>query len=1634
MLYLSNISRVLASTVLCVSLLIPCIISAGEPPETETSGTAPFEVRYLEPAVPVDINMADLPKVNEAVNGWWHQEGSSSISRWKPPLSLPPGAEFRRAESTPGPNTIWDGPHFDSIDTETAGLLYGAADASLAVGPDHIVAVVNRAYEIYDKWGNYLAGPVSLYTFWYDVPNCEYMNIENSKVLYDEEHDRFVMTANGSNKSLCVACSHNENPVGIWRRYGYHMTVGDQTFEFPQAGIGRDALYVGANIFTPSAFVESRVYALDKSELYVGIPTGAVQVGLTSTYQTPQPLNLHGFQQHTWPTEGPHYFLAGHYPFYNAKDYTLFSFADPFGSPAVAPVATFDLNAVSGITTAWPSDAPQSGGGAALRAGHPYPLDFEYRNGYGWSTMSVGCLTSPATINNCIQWVQIDLAAGAIGPEGAGVYGIEDHWFLYPDLAANHCNDMMVGYTRTGASMHPAIWYTGREEGDPLGTLQAESQRKAGEAVYNSSYWGRYTGMTIDPNGTKFWYMGQYSKLLVADPNWGTYIGSWEFDWCQTTWFEGRKWHDVNGDGLEDPGEPGLNGWTIQVWLDDGDGVFDGDDILVDSQVTSTIGGIDGSYETIDFARGTYHIVEVPQPGWFVTQPPSGVQTEVLDGSGWGTGVHFGNFEMASLSGTKFEDVNGDGARDTGEPGLPGWIIYVDSNGDGMPNQTAVTGLDGSYSFGDLYPGTHFIWEEQQAGWVQTTANPDPVNVTTSGAVFTGIDFGNFQLGTISGLKFHDLDCDEILTPGEPGLVGWIFHLDEDGDGSPDQSVATDINGIYTFTGLSQGTYTVTEQAQAGWVQTTPDPLPIVITVDGTDVTGVNFGNCEMAGISGTKFEDMNHNGILDPGESGLPDWTIHLDADGDGVPDRVETTAADGTYRFSGLDLGTYFVTEQPQAGWVQTTPNPPPIVITVAGTAVTGVDFGNFQLGSISGLKFHDLSCEGHQGPGEPGLAGWIFHLDRDGVPDQSVATDINGVYTFVGLSPGTYTVTEQVQGGWWQSTPDPASIPVTTSGTVVTGIDFGNCEVATISGTKFEDLNDNGAWDPGEPGLPGWTIHLDGDGDGVPDRSETTAADGSYRFSGVDQGTYVVTEQLQAGWMQTTVNPPSITITFPGTTVTGVDFGNFRLGRIFGAKFEDLDHSGTREPGEPGIPGWVIFLDGNGDGVPDMQTATDLNGDYQFLNLSPHNYAVTEELQFGWIQTTPDPTPVSINASGDNLAGGDFGNFRMGVIGGAKFDDRNADGIWGPGEPGLSGWTITLHEDGDGLPDRNTVTDGDGQYSFGDLLPGSYVITELFQTGWIQTTADPAPVAITTSETVVIGVDFGNFRLGSISGMKFNDLNHDGIRDPGEPGLPGWSIDLDGNGDGVPDQTAITAPDGSYLFSGLAHGAYGVTEQVQPAWTQTTPDPAPIPILSGDMVTGVDFGNYFCEVTCTVEADVLQGSNPVTVQFTATAHVDPLCIATPVGWSWDFGDGVGLSTEQNPLYTYATPGNHTWTLTVTLNGVPCTATGTVLVNAYDMTFNDDHGRSHCCVNSTTGDWAWTAFDPRVGVFDTGRNSGMIQTQSGVMTIRSTPGMPWSMNIKYWLVYQRASGYFVYRAYRIKSPLTDQDTTNQPDVCDVP
>jgi len=717
-------------------------------------------------------------------------------------------------------------------------------------------------------------------------------------------------------------------------------------------------------------------------------------------------------------------------------------------------------------------------------------------------------------------------------------------------------------------------------------------------------------------------------------------------------------------------------------------------------------------------------------------------------------------FQPATINGEVFNDLNGNGVQDAGEPGLQGWTVELLSSNGTILN-TTLSDTNGNYSFTIVSPGTFTIKEVPQSGWFITLPAGNGTYAVTpaSGATITNENFGDFQSATITGEVFNDLNGDGILDNGESGLQGRTVQL-FDSSGKLLSSTLTDANGNYVLTGGGVGTLTVAEVVPAGWVQTypiSPASYSVSATSGGLSFAGRNFGDFQQTTISGELFVDLNDTGTMTAGDPGLNGWTVQLLNATTNALVTTQTTSASGSYTFL-VGPGSFRVREVVPAGWIQTTTNPADIVVD-SGIPSTGVNFGNFKLGIINGQTFQDFNGNGVQDANDTALSGWTIQLLNPVTLSvlSSQSTGANGTFSFVASSAGTYLVREVLQSGWLQTTTNPAAIVITTSGTVVSSENFGNFQLVTIGGQVFQDGNGDGSKNGADAGLQGWTIQLYNAGTGALIASQTSDATGSYTFSNVGPGSYSLREVLQSGWLQTTANPATITTSSGGAT-TGGNFGDFLLGVISGEVFQDTTGSGALTTGDSGLQGWTVQLMDATQGTVLQTQITDGSGNYQFSSVGPGTYKVREVLQSGWVQTTVNPANGTIS-SGTTFTGQNFGDFQLISIGGRVFVDTTADGVDSPNKPGFNGFTIQLYRDVAGTGQlvqgadplvastvSATLNGQAGQYVFDGVGPGKYIVFEVKQSGLLQTSPTPlgAYSVVSLSGASVFSNDFGN--LGS------------------------------------------------------------------------------------------------------------------------------------------------------------------------------------------------------------------------------------------------------------------------------------------------
>ncbi len=303
-----------------------------------------------------------------------------------------------------------------------------------------------------------------------------------------------------------------------------------------------------------------------------------------------------------------------------------------------------------------------------------------------------------------------------------------------------------------------------------------------------------------------------------------------------------------------------------------------------------------------------------------------------------------GSVSNSSITGNKWQDSNGNGTRDPGEPGIAGFTIYLDSNNNGTrdttePNEPFRTTADdnpatgdidetGDYGFLGLLPGDYVIREEATADFVQTFPEPEDFYTMSlvPGISATNIDFGNQPLpSSIGGIVWLDQDGNDTKGPNEPGIAGIQVFLDSQTDNnqldddeplvvtSLDNPATADIDegGIFLFSNLLPGSYDVRQKPPSGITRVIPASGSYNVELQAnTTVDNQNFRNqMTLADVGGATTLNSTGNGI--DGVSVflyLSDGDTEFEGGGDDRPVGVQSTV-NGIYDFRFLAPGDYWI-----------------------------------------------------------------------------------------------------------------------------------------------------------------------------------------------------------------------------------------------------------------------------------------------------------------------------------------------------------------------------------------------------------------------------------------------------------------------------------------------------------------------------------------------------------------------------------------------------------------------------------------------------------------------------------------------------------------------------------------------------
>lgn len=882
----------------------------------------------------------------------------------------------------------------------------------------------------------------------------------------------------------------------------------------------------------------------------------------------------------------------------------------------------------------------------------------------------------------------------------------------------------------------------------------------------------------------------------------------------------GVVFDDLNGNGTRDVGEPGIANVTVTR--------VSGPAVTTDSN---------GNYTFTNVAPGS-HTVNVTIPAGYMAGGETSRTVTVVSGST--TEVNFSLLAQGTIAGVVFEDRNGNGILDAGEPGIAGVTVNRSSG------SSTTTDANGAYRFTSVTPGNYTISIVIPASYAAGGVTSQNVSISSGGAA--SASFALVARGVIQGVVFNDLNGNGTHDGGEPGIAN-VTITRNDG-----QSVQTDANGGYRFTSVAPGSYTVNMTVPANHVARGDTSKTVTVGSGGS--AQANFALLVQGVIQGSVFEDLNGNMVKDNGEFGLAGVTITR-SNGQST-----TTDANGNYQFTSVAPGEYTIAVNIPAGYIASGLSSKTVNIRSGGSAQ--VNFALRALGVIQGVVYEDRNGNKEQDGNEPGIGGVVI-TRNDGV---TAVTSSNGTYRFNNVTPGSYSVAAAVPVGYVASSSTNQTVNVGNGGSAQANFTF--LAQGVIQGVLFHDLNTNGYQDSGEPGLSGITVSI---ADGT---SQVSDAQGGYRFTGVVPGDYTVKIALPTEYIANNGTARTVHVSSGGSAQAS--FAIATKGTIYGVVFADLNGNNLQDSDESGIAGVVVT---RSDGA--TQT-TDSAGIYKFSNVTPGSYTLVVAVPANYIASDKTSETVYISAGG--AAAASFAMIQKGVLQGAVYEDRNGNGRQDQGEPGIGGITVT-RSDG-----ATATTNSTGGYRFEGTAPGSYTVAISVPDSFVAGAATSQIVNVAAGSSAQ--ANFGLLTKGVIQGVVFDDFNGNGTQDSGEPGIGGIALTIEGGA------STVTDNNGGYQFNNVVQGSYKVQLTVPPGYVAAGPDSRTVIIGSA----GSSQANFALRAQGVIQGVVYEDRNGNGYQDDDEPGVGGVAITqngTPVGTTNGSG-GYRLDNVNPGSYTIA------------------------------------------------------------------------------------------------------------------------------------
>ena len=389
-------------------------------------------------------------------------------------------------------------------------------DADIAVGPSHIVEVVNSSFAIYTKTGTKqleqtfqtLFNGVAVSTTLFDP-----------KIIYDRFNDRYVMVVLEKSTSpqiskVLVAISDDGDPNGTWHRYRLEGTLNvggvDCWLDYPGFGYNQDGYVISGNMFgfADNAWRTTASIVLPSAALLSG---GAAN---TTTFQDNQIITIQ-YAEMLGETTSVLYGIGS----YNNNNHKMVAIRNITATPTMVT----RLQAVA----AWvdPPATAASTSGQTVDGGDGRLYGAAWRGGQLVTSHAVGINSRVA-----VRWYDIATngwPTSGTNPAVTQSGNIADSMrdYTYGMVTRNGAGDIGITFSHLSATNAGSVMVAGRVPTDPAGTVGAPSTLSTSAGNNYTFYrWGDYFGIDADPSDDGlFWVVGM---TIGTNNQWRTHIDS----------------------------------------------------------------------------------------------------------------------------------------------------------------------------------------------------------------------------------------------------------------------------------------------------------------------------------------------------------------------------------------------------------------------------------------------------------------------------------------------------------------------------------------------------------------------------------------------------------------------------------------------------------------------------------------------------------------------------------------------------------------------------------------------------------------------------------------------------------------------------------------------------------------------------------------------------------------------------------------------------------------------------------------------------------------------------------------------------------------------------------------------------